>query len=111
PPPAPVDARRLAAEVAVLDRARAALQRGDTAAATAALDAHAREFADGALVAEAEVVRIETLARAGQTDAARRRAHAFLARSPQSPLRKRLRSLLDRIAPPAPPAPPAKESP
>ncbi len=107
PPPATpaIDARRLAAEVAVLDRARAALRRGDTVAATAALDEHAREFADGALVAEAELVRIETLIRAGQLEPARRRARDFLVRFPQSPLAKRLRSLVDRL----PPA--AKESP
>jgi hypothetical protein len=110
-PPAPltpapaINARRLAAEVAVLDRARAALRRGDTGAATTALDEHAREFADGALVAEAELVRIETLIRAGDAGAARRRARDFLARFPQSPLARRLRSLVDRLPPSA------KESP
>lgn len=102
PPPSPpaapaVDARRLAAEVAILDRARTALRRGDPAAAAAALDAHAREFADGALVAEAELVRIETLVRRGDTAAARERARGFLIRFPQSPLAKRLRSLVDRL--------------
>ncbi len=103
PPPAPtVDARRLAAEVAILDRARAALRGGDPGAATAALDEHARDFADGALVAEAELVRIETLIRAGDAEAARRRARDFLVRFPQSPLAKRLRSLVDRIPAPAP---------
>jgi outer membrane biosynthesis protein TonB len=101
PPAAPIDARRLAAEVAVLDRARAALRRGDADAATAALDEHARDFADGALGAEAEVVRIEALVHAGQADAARERARAFLARFPQSPLAKRLRSLALRLPTPA----------
>ena len=104
--PAPsVPVRRLAAEVAILDRARTALRRGDTADATTALDEHAREFTDGALLAEAELVRIETLIRAGEIEAARRRAGDFLVRFPQSPLAKRLRSLVDRLPPSA------KESP
>jgi hypothetical protein len=116
-----VDARRLAAEVAILDRAGAALRRGDTAAAAAALDEHARDFADGALLAEAELLRIEALIHAGDAAQARARARDFLVRFPQSPLSKRLRSLLDRLSPADAPAnspadspaddPVAKESP
>jgi len=102
-----IDARRLVAEVAVLDRARAALRRGDAAGAAAALDEHARAFADGALLAEAELLRIEALAAAGDAAQARRRARDFLSRFPQSPLAKRLRSLVDRLPAPSP----AKESP
>ncbi|HEU0033444.1 MAG TPA: hypothetical protein VFQ53_22585 [Kofleriaceae bacterium] len=97
PPPVQIDTRRLAAEVAVLDRARAALRAGDGTAALAALDEHAREFSDGALVAEAEVVRIETLIHNRQSAAARERAASFLSRFPQSPLARRVRSLLDRL--------------
>jgi hypothetical protein len=101
PPPAPapaptpvVDARRLAAEVATLDRARARLAAGDPAGALAALDAHARDFADGVLSAEAEVLRIDALLRRGDTSAALALARRFLARSPGSPLAQRVRSLI-----------------
>jgi hypothetical protein len=95
--------------VAVLDRARSALRRGDPTAASAALADHARDFADGALVAEAELVRIETLIHAGDTATARRRAGDFLLRFPQSPLAKRLRSLVERLPASAPVS--VKESP
>jgi len=97
PPPVQVDARRLAAEVAVLDRARGALKHRDAAAALAALDQHRRDFADGALVAEAEVVRIETLILSGQHAAARDQAQSFLARFPSSPLVRRVRSLVEQL--------------
>lgn len=109
--PAP-DARRLAAEVALLDRARAALRRDEPAIAGAALDDHARGFADGALLAEAELLRIELAIHRGDAASARDRAHAFNVRFPQSPLAKRLRSLVDRL-PPAPAVPPTapQESP
>jgi outer membrane biosynthesis protein TonB len=102
PPPAPpapvqVDARRLAAEVAVLDRARTALARRDATTALAALDEHRRDFADGALVAEAEVVRLEVLVETNQVAAARAQAADFLAKFPRSPLVRRVRSLVERI--------------
>jgi hypothetical protein len=42
-------------------------------------------------------VRIETLIRAGQPEAARQRGRDFLVRFPQSPLGKRLRSLVERL--------------
>lgn len=104
PAPVVVDARRLAAEVAVLDRARAALRRGDASATLSLLDQHEREFADGALLAEAELVRIETLIVSGDAATARVRSRAFLTKFPQSPHAKRLRSLVDRL-------PSAQESP
>jgi len=98
-PPAPVqiDARRLAAEVALLDRARGALKRRDLAAAIAVLDEHRRDFHDGALVAEAEVVRLEALIQAQDHAAARLQAQTFLARFPKSPLVRRVRSLVENL--------------
>ncbi|MEJ7601708.1 MAG: hypothetical protein WKG01_27650 [Kofleriaceae bacterium] len=95
--PAPIDARRLAAEVAVLDRARAALKGRDPAAALTVLDEHRREFAEGALVAEAEVVRLEALIQAGRKADARDQARSFLERFPSSPLVRRVRSLVERL--------------
>lgn len=100
PPPASepvtIDARRLAAEVALLDRARAALTAGNVPAALAALDEHRASFADGALGAEAEVLAIEALLQQGDRPAAADRARAFLTTFPRSPLTKRVRSLLAR---------------
>jgi TolA-binding protein len=98
PSPAPptVDARRLAAEVALLDRARTALRTGDASGAIAALDEHRRTFADGMLLAEADLVRIEALLVLGRTADATELGHAFLTRFPHSPLAKRVRSLISR---------------
>ena len=61
------------------------------------LDEHRREFADGALVAEAEVVRLEALIQAGRTADAREQARSFLHRFPSSPLVRRVRSLVERL--------------
>lgn len=97
PPPVQVDARRLAAEVALLDRARGALKRRDTIAAIIALDEYRREFHDGALVAEAEVVRIEALIQGKDHASARAQAESFLARFPKSPLVRRVRSLVENL--------------
>jgi outer membrane biosynthesis protein TonB len=95
--PIEVDAGRLAAEVAILDRARAALRDNDLQRARVALDEHTRDFAGGALVAEAALVRIEVSIRAGDRAAARRAASEFLTRFPRSPLVKRVRSLIDQL--------------
>jgi hypothetical protein len=95
PAAAPLDARRLAAEVALLDKARAALA-SDPAAALEALDEHARSFPDGALLAEADLVRIEALLATGRRSDATALANSFLSRYPRSPLAKRVRSLLAR---------------
>jgi hypothetical protein len=95
PSPAPVvDARRLAAEVATLDVARGRIAAGDPAGALAALDGHRRDFADGLLGAEAEVLRIEALLRRGDSAAAVALGRRFLARTPHSPLAQRVRSLI-----------------
>jgi hypothetical protein len=97
PPPSPapvVDARRLAAEVAALDVARGRIAAGDPTGALAALDGHRRDFADGVLRAEAEVLRIEALLRRGDSAAAVALGRRFLARTPHSPLAQRVRSLI-----------------
>jgi hypothetical protein len=93
PPPVQIDARRLAAEVALLDRARTALRARDATTAIAALEEYRRTFPDGALLAEAEVVLIEALVQRGDAAAAAERARAFLARFPSSPLARRVRSI------------------
>lgn len=103
-PPAPevaapievVDPRQLAAEVALLDRARAKLRAADFAGALAEIDRHGAEFADGALRAEAAAVRIETYVAAGRSAEAREAADRFLSSFPQSPLTRRVRALVER---------------
>ena len=88
---------RLAAEVALVDRARALLHSGDHTGALAALAEYHARFATGDLDAEADVVTLEVVI--AQRDVARARAlgAAFLARSPRSPLAQRVHSLLEHL--------------
>lgn len=87
----------LNAEVAALDAARKNLDK-DPRAALAAMDAYDDKFKkDGVLGQEADVMRIDALARAGQNDRARALGNAFLARHPSSPLAQRVRSILGQL--------------
>jgi hypothetical protein len=95
-------ARRRAAEVALLDRARDLLAAGEITAANSALDRHAREFSDGVLTTEAEVLAIDGLLRSHHTAQAQLRAAQFLRDHPSSPLARRVRTLLASTIPPAP---------
>ncbi|MET0795140.1 MAG: outer membrane protein assembly factor BamD, partial [Polyangiaceae bacterium] len=81
----------LAAELSALDAARSSLSAGDPKAALSALDAYSRTFPRGRLGLEAEVLRIDALAKSGQTAAARSRAEAFIKRHPDSVLASRVR--------------------
>ncbi|MEI9938046.1 MAG: hypothetical protein WDO69_12575 [Pseudomonadota bacterium] len=90
--PRPVSVPPLAAELAALDAARTSLSHSDPSAALVALDGYSRNFPRGRLRIEAEVLRIGALAKSGQTDAARKRAEAFLRRHPDSVLASRVRS-------------------
>lgn len=83
----------LADEVSSLREAREALAAGQTQRAFAALDAYLQRFPRGHLGLEAEQLRIETLARSGNTAAASARARSFLAAHPTSPYAPRLRAL------------------
>jgi hypothetical protein len=80
-------------ELALLDRARRALQRGDAPEAMAALDAHGER---GVLTPEARVLRIEALVLRGDRAGARRLADTFLAEDARSPHANRVRALLLR---------------
>jgi hypothetical protein len=101
PPSSPSNAARseskpaapaLSAELGALDAARSKLASGDASGALTALDAYARNFPHGKLGLEAEVVRIDALAKSGQTAAARKRAEAFMKRHPDSVLASRVRA-------------------
>lgn len=102
PPPAPGgDAEPrlqfgVSEEIAVLDRARAALARGDANRALDALRERQQRFGQGALGPEADVLQAEALLRLGRMGAARRLVQRFLKTYPQSPHAARMRSLLDR---------------
>lgn len=92
--PKPASPDPLHDEVVRLDEARAKLARGDAAGALVSLDQHDREFPRGLLGAEAEVLRVEALVKAGRRDEARARGERLLAREPNGPHAKRLRTLL-----------------
>lgn len=84
----------LAEELSALDSARSALASGDSRGALAHLDGYAKAHPRGRLQVEAEVLRIDALAKAGQRQAAAKRAEGFLRRHPNSVLAARVRSYL-----------------
>jgi len=79
-----IDSQRLASERAVLDIARAALSRGEAAAAIDAAQRHAEEFPNGQLAEEREAILIRGLVQVGDVVEARARAAKFHARFPES---------------------------
>jgi RNA polymerase sigma factor (sigma-70 family) len=92
--PAPVVSKgsaedRLAAEVAVIDLARAELGRGEVAAARARLAEHARRFPDGALADLRAATEVELLCREERTAEAEVRAAALVAEHPRSAVAQR----------------------
>ncbi len=96
-PPLPSGARnaeKLSREVALLDEARAALGRGDAAAALAALDQRQQEIGAGMLAPEATLIRVEALLARGERGAAAALAERFWAEHPRGAHTDRLRTLL-----------------
>ena len=83
-PASPADAAR--AELHLLREARAAVARGDFAAALSPIAEHTRRFKHGRLVEEREALRVKALGGLGRTAAARHAAAAFRARFPRSVL-------------------------
>jgi hypothetical protein len=86
----------LAAELAALDAARAKLNNGEPRAALVLLDSYQRDFPKPRLALEAEVLRIDALDRGGQTEAARKRAAAFVQSHPKGVLTGRVRRYLEK---------------
>jgi hypothetical protein len=89
-----VSSADLSAELAAIEPARYALASGDASGALSRLDAYSRTYPRGRLALEAEVLRIDALARSGQRDAAKKRAEAFVRRYPNSVLKARVRAYL-----------------
>lgn len=79
-------------ELASMQRARAALGRGDPSAALAELDQFGRGPGWRQLAVEARLLRIEALARAGRADEARNLARRFVEQNPNNPLVDRART-------------------
>jgi TolA-binding protein len=83
----------LRAELAALDAARSTLAEGNFVGALSFLDAYFRTFPRGKLHPEAEVLRIDALAKAGRMSDARKYAQQFLRRHPSSVLAARVQTL------------------
>jgi hypothetical protein len=75
----------LSAEVAALDYALAAAQRGDNDEALRRIALYHRNFPEGVLRADADAAAIEMLSAAGRSTAAARLAERFLANYPNDP--------------------------
>ncbi len=97
PKATPFPSTSLEDEIKAMDRARTAFSLGDANGAIAALDAYDRVFSGGAFVLEAEVLRIEALAKRGDRATAALRAHAFLAAHPGAPHSRRVQSILQSL--------------
>jgi hypothetical protein len=78
-------------EVKLLSEAQRALADGQPGRAISLLDQHAREFPQGALTEERKAAHVIALCKLGRTAGAQAEANAFFAKSPHSPLRRRLR--------------------
>jgi hypothetical protein len=86
-------------EVGLLDTARSALARGDTASALRALDRRDREFPRGALGPEALVIRVQVQLALGNRAGAQAAARGLLVRNPDSAQARTLRTMLDLPSP------------
>jgi hypothetical protein len=85
-------------ELLLLERARRSLAAGRSDEARDVLKHHRDEFPTGALVEEADVLRIEVLLARGEATLAEQAAHDFLGAHPASPHAPRVQRLLDRAA-------------
>jgi hypothetical protein len=96
---APVDAERLAEEIAFVDQARGALARGDARAALRALDGYEARFTERRFVPEALYLRMESRLKLGQTAEARTIAERLAKSFPSSPHTARARQVLSQAIP------------
>jgi hypothetical protein len=91
---AALDKRTLADELAAVELARRALARKDPAQCLRLLDEYSRRFSPRRLDAEAIMLRIEALSASGDRATAQRLGQSFLAKHPQGPYARRVRSLI-----------------
>jgi outer membrane protein assembly factor BamD (BamD/ComL family) len=78
----------------MLESVRSEISAGRAGTAIEILDRYRRDFPDGRLALEADVLRIESLFRVGRASAAIGLANKFLAKNPHSPLANRVRAML-----------------
>lgn len=83
-------------ELELLDRARKEATAGDASAALAVLDDYEKLGKHGSLMAEARLLRIQVLAKAGDSARAAALAARFISDYPDSPLTDRARRFLPR---------------
>ncbi|MEO8180190.1 MAG: hypothetical protein ABI895_15245 [Deltaproteobacteria bacterium] len=81
---------QLGEEIALLSEIRNNLQSGSAARALEQLAAYRQRFGRPGLAMEADALQVDALCRAGQRDAARAAANAFISRWPGSPLQQRV---------------------
>ncbi|MBX3262088.1 MAG: hypothetical protein KF782_20555 [Labilithrix sp.] len=83
-------------ELALVERARGELSRGDASACLRTIDAYGAYVGPrgGVFTQEVEVMRVEALARSGDREEARAHGRRFLADHPASPYAERVRSVL-----------------
>jgi hypothetical protein len=87
-------ASSLPEQVLSLDRARVALDAGDSAAALAEISHYRSAWPRGVFLTEASVIEIEALAKRGEIALAGTRAQAFVTAHPDYPQAERLRALI-----------------
>jgi len=97
--PAQPEVDPLTREAAMLERARASLDR-DPRASLSELDACAAAFPSGTLRIERELLAVDALTRVGSREEARRRAEALLSAARGSIYEPRVRSMLERLQAP-----------
>jgi outer membrane protein assembly factor BamD (BamD/ComL family) len=86
----------LAAEVAALDAVRAAMTARDAHEALVLVETYHRNFPEGQLAPDAEMLAIEALETQGERAEMARRASRFLNQYPNDPHAPRVRLLADR---------------
>lgn len=89
-----VTSAKLAEELELLKRARAALRSGDAMHSLSLLEDYRNELRGTALRAEATLLHIEALSQAGRTADARAVAQRFVADNPHNPLADRARAFV-----------------
>ncbi|MDC0668623.1 hypothetical protein [Nannocystis radixulma] len=88
------------AELVLIQKIKDALDAAQPAAALAAIEAHARDFARGSLAEEREALRVVALCDAGERARGERAREAFLRAYPRSAYRERVRAACPIAAPP-----------
>jgi hypothetical protein len=94
PTPSAVPKPSLTDEVRALEKARSELRSGDASAALVTLDDYDRRLRGGVMNAEATLLRIEALARAGRVTDADALARRFVEANPHSALADRARQFV-----------------